>query len=170
MCNNKRRLYFKNIYKTLVRLEQLERSRTKVKNLQALTCCFLCYPKTLELNRCVGNEQWNRTRRVVIYTWIFVSSFGINIIIVVFCLQNLICLCHNYCSTATCLCLKKPKKELTYTLDGLINREGRGGAYIRNKYSKNGWAYIWGGGFKPGGLNVGFYGSIFFIALTLLWS
>ena len=27
---------------------------------------------------------------------------------------------------------------------------------------------ISGGGFKPGGLNVGFYGSIFFIALTLL--
>ena len=25
-----------------------------------------------------------------------------------------------------------------------------------------------GGGFKTGGLNVGFYGSIFFIALTLL--
>ena len=27
-----------------------------------------------------------------------------------------------------------------------------------------------GGGLKPGGFNVGFYGSIFFIALTLLWS
>ena len=160
MCNNKRRLYFKNIYKTLVRLEQRERSRTKVKNLQALTCCFLCYPKTLELNSCVGNEQWNRTRSVVIYTWIFVSSFGINIIIVVFCLQNLICLCHNYCSTATCLCLKKPKKELTYTLDGLIS-----GINIAKMDE-----LISGGGFKLGGLNVGFYGSIFFIALTLLWS
>ena len=168
MCNNKRRLYFKNIYKTLVRLEQLERSRTKVKNLQALTCCFLCYPKTLELNSCVGNEQWNRTRRVVIYTWIFVSSFGINIIIAVFCLQNLICLCHNYCSTATCLCLKKPKKELTYTLDGLINRGG-GGLRSGINIAKTD-ELISGGGFKPGGLNVGFYGSIFFIALTLLWS
>ena len=149
-------MYFKNIYKTLVRLEQLERSRTKVKNLQALACCFLCYPKTLELNSCVGNEQWNRTRRVVIYTWIFVSSFGINIIIVVL-----------YCSTATCLCLKKPKKELTYTLDGLINR---GGGLISGINIAKTDELISGGGFKPGGLNVGFYGSIFFIALTLLWS
>ena len=67
MRNNKRRLYFKNIYKTLVRLEQLERSRTKVKKkLQALACCLFCYPKTLELNSCAGNEQQNRTRSIVI--------------------------------------------------------------------------------------------------------
>ena len=91
-----------------------------------------------------------------------VSSFGINIIIVVFCLQNLICLCHNL----TCLCLKKPKKELTYTLDGLINRMG-GGLISGINIAKMD-ELISGGGFKPGGLNVGFYGSIFFIALTLL--
>ena len=54
-------MYFKNISKTLMRLEQLERNRKKVKKLQALTlsiCLFFS---------CVGNEQWNRTRSVVIY-------------------------------------------------------------------------------------------------------
>ena len=81
----------------------------------------------------------------------------------VFCLQNLICLCHNYCSIATCLCLKKPKKELTYTLDGLINRGGRGGGLISGINIAKTDELISGGG-----LNVGFYGSIFFIALTLL--
>lgn len=64
------------------------------------------------------------------------------------------CLHHNYCSTVTCLCLKKPKKELTYTLDGLINR-GEGGL-ISGIISSlaNGWAYI------RVGFNVGFYGIL----------
>ena len=38
-------MYFKNIYKTLMRLEQLERNRMKVKKLQALmlaTCVAVC--------------------------------------------------------------------------------------------------------------------------------
>ena len=64
----------------------------------------------------------------------------------------------------TCLCLKKLKKELTYTLDGLINRGGLISGINIAKTDE----LISGGGFKPGGLNVGFYGSIFFIALTLL--
>ena len=67
----------------------------------------------------------------------------------------------------TCLCLKKPKKELTYTLDGLINRGG-GGFISGINIAKMDELISGGGGFKTGGLNVGFYGSIFFIALTLL--
>ena len=79
-------------------------------------------------------------------------------------MQNLICLRHNYCSTATCLCLKKPKKELTYTLDGLINRGrgGGGGGLISGINIAKMDELISGGGLKPGGFNVGFYGSIFF--------
>ena len=63
-----------------MRLELLERNTgTKVKKLQALTLsiclencrivatCLLCYSKTMELNSCVGNEQWDRTGNVVIY-------------------------------------------------------------------------------------------------------
>ena len=63
-----------------MRLEQLERNTgTKVKKLQALTLsicrencrivvtCLLCYSKTMELNSCVGNEQWDRTGNVVVY-------------------------------------------------------------------------------------------------------
>ena len=65
----------------------------------------------------------------------------------------------------TCLCLKKPKKELTYTLDELINR---GGLISGINIAKMDELISGGGGFKTGGLNVGFYGSIFFIALTLL--
>ena len=70
------------------------------------------------------------------------------------------CLHHNYCSTVTCLCLKKPKKELTYTLDGLINR---GGGLISGINIAKMDELISGGGFKTGGLNVGFYGSIFLL-------
>ena len=29
--------------------------------------CLLCYSKTMELNSCVGNEQWDRTGNVVVY-------------------------------------------------------------------------------------------------------
>ena len=63
-----------------MRLELLERNTgTKVKKLQALTLSIclencrivatglLCYSKTMELNSCVGNEQWDRTGNVVIY-------------------------------------------------------------------------------------------------------
>ena len=48
------------------------------------------------------------------------------------------------------------QKDHTFTVDGLIN-----GWLISGKiYSfENGWAYIRGGGLKPGGgLKVGFYG------------
>ena len=39
-------MYFKNIYKTLMRLAQLEQNRMKVKKLQALmlaTCVAVCF-------------------------------------------------------------------------------------------------------------------------------
>ena len=77
-------MYFKNIYKTLMRLEQLEQNRTRVKkttslnvinlpvsvhaaNCRIVASCLLCYSKTLELNSCVGNERWNKTHSVVKY-------------------------------------------------------------------------------------------------------
>ena len=60
----------------------------------------------------------------------------------------------------TCLCLKKPKKELTYTLDGLINR---GGGLISGINIAKMDELISGGGLKPGGFHVGFYGSIFLL-------
>ena len=56
---------------------------------------------------------------------------------------------------------KETQKRTYLYIRWAYKRGGGGGAYIRNKYSKNGWAYI-RGGLKPGGFNVGFYGSIFF--------
>ena len=53
--------------------------------------------------------------------------------------------------TVTCLCLKKPKKELTYTLDGLINKAGGGGLISGINIAKMD-ELISGGGLKTGGL------------------
>ena len=52
----------------------------------------------------------------------------------------------------TCLCLKKPKKELTYTLDGLINR---GGGLISGINIAKMDELISGGGLQNGGLKRG---------------
>ena len=49
MRHNKRGMYFKNIYKTLMRLEQLERNRANVKKLQALTLSILEMKSETEL-------------------------------------------------------------------------------------------------------------------------
>ena len=54
--------------------------------------------------------------------------------------------------TVTCLCLKKPKKELTYTLDGLINR---GGGLISGINIAKMDELISGGGLQNGGLKRG---------------
>ena len=60
-----------------------------------------------------------------------------------------------------------PKRTYLY-IRWAYKQGGGGGGLISGINIAKTDELISGGGFKPGGLNVGFYGSIFFIALTLL--
>ena len=65
--------------------------------------------------------------------------------------------------------MPKETQKRAYLYIRWAYKQGGGGGLISGiNIAKMDELISGGGGFKTGGLNVGFYGSIFFIALTLL--